>query len=716
MNTNSFNVQAGLPYPLGATPTEDGVNFALFSAHAEKVELCLFDESGQQELARLALPEYTNQVWHGHVDGLSAGALYGYRVHGAYDPKQGHRFNPNKLMLDPYAKKIAGRFAWHDSIYGYKVDDPQQDLAFDALDSAPVMPKAVVSTHDNPAKPIANAVPWTDTVIYEAHVKGFTQLFEGMAPEQRGTYLGIAHERVIEYLKDLGVTAVELLPVHLFVDEQFLSKRGLVNYWGYNTLNFFTPHPAYGTPEDFKAMVSRLHEAGLEVIIDVVYNHTCEGNHLGAQLCFRGIDNASYYALHHENQRFYVNDTGCGNTFNLKHPRVLQLVLDSLRHWVTYYGVDGFRFDLATVLGRETYGFDPHGGFFDALMQDPILSRCKLIAEPWDIGPGGYQLGRFPPGWAEWNDRYRDTVRRFWRGDEGMLPEFARRIHGSSDIFEHTGRQPWASVNFVTSHDGFTMRDLVSYNQRHNHANKEQNDDGHHANFSYNFGVEGPTRNENVDALRFRQQRNFLATLILSQGTPMILGGDELGRTQNGNNNAYCQDNGITWVDWSSLQQEHWALRDFVRNVLKVRRDFPLLRSRSFIHKPDANKKPGYNIHWLNANGLPMEEVQWQTPDAYTLGWMLESVADSNSVHCLLTLFNAGDETVEFTLPGDWRWVVLLDTSANEGLPEADGAQVHGKAPVKEKSMAILYGVRGTKEFETQGPLLVDPDQLTKSK
>ncbi len=710
MNT-SVTLHPGSPTPLGATVRDGGVNFALYSAQAERVELCIFNNDGTQEIQRFEMPEVTNHVWHCWVEGLKAGTVYGYRVYGPFEPKHGQRFNPNKLALDPYAKKLLSPFKWHESLYGYPFDDPAQDLVLDTVDSGPFAPKAVVVECRNPVKPLEPPVPWTDTVVYELHVKGFTKLHEGVPSELRGSYLGLAHDSVLTYLKDLGVTSVELLPVHAFADEHFLIKRDLVNYWGYNTLNFFTPHLAYtsnGNSDEFKTMVERFHEAGIEVLLDVVYNHTAEGNHLGAHLCYRAIDNATYYTLHNNSPRFYVNDTGCGNTLNVKHPRVMQMVLDSLRHWVTYYGVDGFRFDLATVMGREALGFDPGAGFFDAIAQDPVLSKVKLIAEPWDIGPGGYQVGRFPAGWSEWNDRYRDTIRRFWRGDEGQLPEFARRIHGSSDMFEHSGRHPWASVNFVTSHDGFTLRDMVSYNQRHNHANKEQNNDGHHTNFSYNYGVEGPTKNERIDALRFRQQRNVLATLILSQGTPMILAGDEMGRTQNGNNNAYCQDNPITWLDWKHLHEEHLGLRDFVRNVLKVRRDFPLLRSRSYIHKPDPDKKPGYNIHWLNKDGKPMEESEWQSSQCFTLGWMLESVVDRQCVHCLLTLFNSGNETVAFSLPEDWHWTVLIDTNTNNGLPGATDMELGSTINVEFKSMLILYGISNQCQWETRAPLLGD--------
>lgn len=683
---------------MGATVVEDGVNFAIFSEHAEKIELCLFDEQGEKEVARLPLPEKTNGVWHGYVEGVGLGCLYGYRVYGPYNPKEGHRFNHHKLLIDPYAKALHGEFIWQDEHFAYSVSDPAQDLSFDRRDNARYIPKSVVTVPGTPPPPIKERVAWKDTIIYETHVKGYTKLLHLIPEEIRGTYLGLAHSEVIDYLKSLGVTSVELLPVHTFISEHFLSKRNLVNYWGYNTLNFFTPHRAYQTAEDkqdeFKQMVAAFHEAGIEVILDVVYNHTAEGNHLGPTLSFRGIDNASYYTLQNHDARFYANDTGCGNTVNVKHPRVIQLVLDSLRYWVEEMGVDGFRFDLAPVMGREAHGFDPCGGFMDAVQQDPVLNRVKLIAEAWDVGPGGYQVGNFPSGWSEWNDRYRDTVRRYWRGDSGLLPEFARRVHGSSDIFEHRGRKPSASLNFVTSHDGFTLRDLVSYNQRHNHANKEDNNDGHHANFSFNFGVEGPTKNERIDALRIRQQRNFLATLLLSQGTPMILAGDELGNTQFGNNNAYCQDNQTTWLNWSEFTDKNWQLVDFVRNVIKVRREFPLLRSNFFIHKPEElGRRAGYNIHWFNKNGQAMKQADWDKENSHSVGWMLESVVNAKCVHCLFTLFNAGEAAESFELPENWNWVGLLDTATADGLPVERYIDMEKAVVVDEKAMMVLYGM-----------------------
>lgn len=694
-------VREGQPYPLGSTVVGGGVNFALFSAHAEKTELCIFDEVTEEELACIPLPEVTDYVWHGCIEGLRAGTLYGFRVYGPFEPQAGHRFNHHKLLLDPYAKKLSKSFYWNNAHYSYALKKPDLDLSIDTHDNAQYIPKSVVVEVTEPPKPLLESVPWSDTIIYEAHVKGFTQLNQRVPEALRGTYAGLAHKEVIRYLKDLGVTSIELLPVHLFIDESFLKKRNLKNYWGYNTLNFFTPHCAYASVDsggdaiaEFKQMVSRFHEAGIEVILDVVYNHTGEGSQLGPTLCYRGIDNLYYYSLETNDARFYANDTGCGNTLNVKQPRVLQMVMDSLRYWATDMGVDGFRFDLATVLGREQHGFDNHGGFLDAVRQDPVLNTKKLIAEPWDIGPGGYQLGHFPTGWSEWNDRYRDTVRRYWRGDEGLLPEFARRIHGSSDIFEHQGRKPSATINFITSHDGFTIRDLVSYNQRHNLDNKEQNNDGHHANFSHNFGVEGKTSDERIETLRLRQQRNFLATLLLSQGTPLLLAGDELGRSQRGNNNAYCQDNEINWLDWSNLDSKDWELRAFVRNAIRVRREFPLLRSQFYIHKPDVeNKRPGYNIHWLNKDGEAMSESGWLQPGVSTLGWMLESVVNAQCIHCLLTLFNPSAEPADFKLPKGWHWVALLDTASSDGLPVERYVELNASVPIEEKAMIVLYGM-----------------------
>ena len=518
----------GRPDPLGATWDGSGVNFALFSVYAEKVELCLFDAAGTREIERIVLPEYTNEVWHGYLPEGRPGMLYGYRVYGAYDPANGHRFNANKLLIDPYAKALVGPLRWSDAHYGYRVGSQREDLSFDRRDNARGMPKSQVVdlafTWGNDKPPRTS---WGRTVIYEAHPRGFTMQHEAVPPQLRGTFAGLNTNAVVEYLRALGISAIELLPVHAFADDRHLVAKGLHNYWGYNSLNYFAPHAPYlssGTLAEFKTMVARFHDAGIEVILDVVYNHTAEGNHLGPTLSFRGVDNASYYRLMPDDKRHFIDDTGTGNSLNMAHPRVLQMVMDSLRYWVTEMHVDGFRFDLATTVARESYGFDSQGGFLDACGQDPVLSKVKLIAEPWDVGPGGYQVGGFPPGWAEWNDRYRDTVRRFWKGDMGMLPDLAARLTGSADIFERNGRRPWSSINFITAHDGFTLNDLVSYNDKHNEANGENNRDGSSANNSWNHGVEGPTNNPAVNALREQQKRNLLATLLLSQGTPHAAG------------------------------------------------------------------------------------------------------------------------------------------------------------------------------------------------
>ncbi|MGH7041603.1 MAG: glycogen debranching protein GlgX, partial [Acetobacteraceae bacterium] len=562
-------VHEGLPFPLGATWDGLGVNFSLFSAHADKVELCLFDDRGERELDRIELPEYTNEIFHGYLPDTRPGTLYGYRVHGPYAPAEGHRFNPNKLLLDPYAKAHVGRLRWDPACFGYTIGAADADLSFDARDSAPFMPKCrVIDPSFTWGRERRPEVPWERTIVYELHVKGYTKLHPAVPENLRGTYAGLGQKEVVDYIRSLGVTSVELLPVHTFVDGSYLLDKGLSNYWGYNTIGFFAPDPRYSSIpsfvfSEFKEMVARLHDAGLEVILDVVYNHTAEGNERGPTLSFRGIDNASYYRLTAGDPRHYVNDTGTGNTFNMDHPRVLQMVTDSLRYWVSEMHIDGFRFDLGTILGREAHGFDVSSGFLDACTQDPVLSQVKLIAEPWDIGPGGYQVGGFPPGWAEWNDKFRDTVREFWKGDSGKLSDLATRLAASADAFHRRGRKPWASVNFVTAHDGFTLQDLVSYNEKHNEANGEDNRDGTDNNSSWNHGVEGPTEDAAILDLRDRQKRNLLATLLMAQGTPMLLAGDEFGRTQQGNNNAYCQDNEISWVNWD-IDEFNRALIDFV--------------------------------------------------------------------------------------------------------------------------------------------------------
>ena len=692
-----YELELGKPYPLGATVVSGGVNFALFSAQAKKVELCLFSNDGKEELQRIEMLDRTDHVWHVHLVGAAAGLVYGYRVDGDYNPKEGLRFNAHKLLVDPYAKSLVGEFVWSDNHYSYIPGDVAGDLSFSTLDNAAFMPKAVVLAPSLPPTPLAKPIAWEDTIIYETHVKGFTHLQRRLPPALRGKYLGFGHPDVISYLKDLGITSVEFLPVHGFIHDQFVEDKGLKNYWGYNSLNFFLPHGEYANDDavaEFKQMVSALHEAGIEVLLDVVYNHTGEGNQLGPTYSFRGVDNASYYGLEAD-RRFYINDTGCGNTININHPRVLQLVMDSLRYWVTEMGVDGFRFDLASVLGREPHGFDPHSGFFDAVRQDPVLSTVKMIAEPWDIGPGGYQLGNYPAGWGEWNDKYRDIVRRFWRGDSGMLPDFAKRIHGSSDLFEAGGRRPSASINFVASHDGFTTTDMVSYNQRHNLANKEDNNDGHKGNFSHNHGVEGPTNDAVINEIRNRQKRNLLATSLLSQGTPMLLGGDELGRSQKGNNNAYCQDSEISWFNWAELTLDDWTLKNFVRQVIKLRQSVSLLRNPRYIHNPGEDEAQNINIVWLSRDAKPMEDGDWHEQDNHSLGWMLESTYPTRE--CVLTLFNADSRKQSFGLPSGWEWELRLDTAKPNGQPVKLMAGVES-VTLEDKSLMVFLGVESTTE------------------
>ena len=705
MRSNSFartTVWPGKPYPLGASWDGFGVNFALFSAHAEKVELCLFDKTGQREVERIALPEHTDEVWHGYLPDARPGLLYGYRVHGPYEPMAGHRFNPHKLLLDPYAKALFGAFRWSDAHYGYRVGSTKEDLSFDRRDNARGMPKCRVVdsafTWGHDRRP---EVPWSDTIIYETHVRGFTMLHPEVPPPLRGTFAGMSTQGVIDYLRALGITSVELLPVQAFTDDRHLVSQGLTNYWGYNSVGFFAPEPRYmatGVLSEFKTMVARLHEAGIEVILDVVYNHTGEGNHLGPTLSFKGIDNASYYRLLPDQKRFYINDTGTGNTLNLSHPRVLQMVMDSLRYWVAEMHVDGFRFDLATVLGRESHGFDPGAGFLDAVRQDPVLAGVKLIAEPWDIGPGGYQVGNFPPGWAEWNDRYRDTVRCYWRGDEGKLPELAARITGSSDLFEKRGRRPWSSINFVTAHDGFTLRDAVSYNEKHNWENGEGNRDGHSANHSWNHGVEGPTDDPAIQALRARQMRNLLTTLFLSQGTPMMLAGDEIGHSQQGNNNAYCQDNATSWLDWTRLQTgEGGSLHAFVRRLIALRRAHPVLRRPVFLHGRHTSADGLKDIVWYTPQGTEKTAEDWRDPHARCIGLLLNGHAGhypgpdglTADEGVLLIVLNAHADPVPFTLPtvpGGRGWRCLLDTRVADGagdglaLPLARAISVDGRS------------------------------------
>ncbi len=666
-------VREGMPNPLGATWDGLGVNFALFSAHATKVELCLFDESGETEIERVELPEYTDEVWHGYLPDARPGTVYAYRVHGPYEPEAGHRFNPNKLLLDPYAKQLVGELTWDPAVFGYTAGT--EDLTFDERDSASFMPKCrVIDPAFTWGREQPPRVSWERTIFYETHVRGYTMRHPAVPENLRGTFSGMGNKAIVDYVRSLGVTSVELLPIHAYVDDDFLLQKGLRNYWGYNSIGFFAPQPRYmATPfvNEFKEMVAKFHDAGIEVILDVVYNHTAEGNEMGPTLSFKGIDNASYYRLLPDQKRYYINDTGTGNTLNLSHPRVLQMVTDSLRYWVQEMHVDGFRFDLATILGREPDGFDEGGGFLDSCRQDPILSSVKLIAEPWDCGPGGYQVGGFPPGWAEWNDRYRDTVRAYWKGDEGQLPEMASRLTGSADKFSKRGRKPWASVNFITAHDGFTLRDTVSYNDKHNEANGEDNRDGHSNNLSYNYGVEGPTEDPEIRAVRMRQMRNFLATLFLSRGTPMLLAGDEFGRTQDGNNNAYAQDSEIGWINWE-MDEEGRELAEFTRRMIALRQALPMLRRGRFLTGEYDESLGVKDVSWLTTTGEEMADEHWTDTNARCLGVLLDGRAQPTGIRrpgtdsTLLLIVNSYHDVVNFKLPeaaGGREWVCLVDTN-----------------------------------------------------
>jgi glycogen operon protein len=672
-------LRPGLPYPLGATWDGRGVNFALFSSNAEKVELCLFDARGRRELHRVALPEYTDEVWHGYLPDLRPGQLYAYRVYGPYDPERGHRFNPNKLLLDPYAKSLFGSFRWTDAHFGYRVGDKRDDLSFDRRNNASGMPKClVVDTAHTWSEDRPPRIPWHETLIYELHVRGFTVRNPDVPEALRGTFGGLASPAAIQHLRSLGVTAVELLPIHAHLSERSLVERGLSNYWGYNTVAFFAPEPSYmanGALGEFKTLVQHLHDAGIEVFIDVVYNHTAEGGHMGPTLSFRGIDNASYYRLLPGNERHYQDFTGCGNALDLHHPRVLQLVMDSLRYWVEEMHVDGFRFDLATTLARERANFDQHSGFLDAVRQDPVLSGVKLIAEPWDVGDGGYQLGRFPGGWSEWNDRYRDTVRRFWRGDPGVVGEFASRITGSSDLFDRRGRRPWASVNYVTAHDGFTLHDLVSYERKHNEANGEDNRDGANQTHAWNCGVEGPTQDPAVRSIRSRQMRNLLATLLLSQGVPMILAGDEIGRTQRGNNNAYCQDNELSWIDWSSVDEDARSLLAFTRRLVDLRKTHHVFHRSRFFSGAASVDSPTKDITWFASHGREMGAEDWNRPGARSLALLLNGAARRYQADAgdrpeqddaFFVILNASEESIHYALPDGAfpaTWQLVFDTA-----------------------------------------------------
>ena len=700
-------VLPGRPYPLGATWNGAGVNFALFSENAEKVELCLFDPRGRREVERIALPEYTDSVWHAYLPDARPGLLYGYRVYGPYDPANGHRFNHHKLLLDPYAAMVTGGIVWSDAHFGYRVGSPRADLSFDRRDNAAGMPKCVVVDtaftwgHDRLLH-----TRWHDLIVYELHVRGYTMKHHGVPPELRGSFAGLASPAVIEYLSRLGVTAIELLPVQNFVDDRHLIQKGLRNYWGYSPISFFAPSPRYLSRPDlgeFKTMVSRMHDAGIEIILDVVYNHTAEGSELGPTLSFRGIDNKSYYRLASD-QRYYVDNTGCGNALDLGHPSVLKMVTDSLRHWVNEMHVDGFRFDLATTLARTgDNDFSTHSNFLASLEQDPTLSRVKMIAEPWDLGPDGYHLGDFPAGWSEWNDRFRDSVRRFWRGD-GSIPEMATRLTGSSDVFDRRGRRPRSSVNFVTAHDGFTLHDLVSYERKHNEANLEDNRDGADENFSWNCGTEGPTGDEPIAAMRERQKRNFFATLLLSQGVPMLLAGDELGRTQFGNNNAYCQDNEIGWLDRGNLLDQSGDLFEFVRTLVTIRRKHPVFRRPRFFRGVTTGDSPLKDITWFASDGREMTPDDWNDSARRCFGALLGGDTGDRFISLqgyrelddsFFMIVNGHDAPVEFTLPSTPeapQWIELFDTARWGGSPSNAAFAPGTPFRVADRSLVLFVG------------------------
>jgi glycogen operon protein len=657
------------PSALGAHWDGRGCCFSVFSQHADAVELCLFDAAGRHETARLRMPECTDGVWHGYLPGVRPGQIYGYRVHGPYRPEHGHRFNPHKLLLDPYARQIHGELRWHDALHGYRIGSPKADLSFDRRDSAAYMPKAVVTDdhfewgNDHPPR-----IPWSDTVIYEMHLRGFTMRRPGIPEHERGTFGALGRGDTIDYLRSLGVTAVELLPIHAFARDRNLLERGLTNYWGYNTLGWFAPDPAYlsdGTLGQLKWAVQQLHAAGIEVILDVVYNHSCEGSELGPTLSLRGFDNASYYRLHPEEARYSINDTGCGNTLNFSHPRVIQLVMDSLRYWVSEFHVDGFRFDLGVTLGREASGFDPGSGFFDALMQDPLLSRVKLISEPWDVGPGGYQLGNHPAGMAEWNGRFRDDVRRYWRGDDGLRGALAARLQGSADLFDHHRRLPWASVNFVTAHDGFTLEDLVSYQNKRNEANGENGQDGADDNYSHDWGADGATDDPQILALRDRIKRNLAATILIAHGTPMLLAGDEFGQTQSGNNNVYCQDNETSWLDWSLLDTERGRqMRDFVARLIALRRWFAPLRGHRFMHGRSQPAVGLLDLAWFDEHGNRLSAADWDNEFARLLAVRRAVKRPDGDIDVALLLFNGDGDAHRFELPlPTLEFRVLFDTA-----------------------------------------------------
>ncbi len=700
----------GKPYPLGAKWDGKGTNFALFSENATGVELCLFDKRGNE--TRLELQEVTNFVWHGYVPSVGPGMRYGFRVSGPFEPENGHRFNNNKLLIDPYAKALDGNIGFAEEIFGYRWSDPKEDLGFSELDSAPYMPKAVIvdETFDWEGDELLR-LPWHETVIYEAHVRGFTKLHPEIPKKQRGTYAGLTHPAAISHLQSLGITAVELMPIHHFLAHPgHLVAEGLTNYWGYDSLAYLAPHQDYcssnklgGQVKEFKEMVKALHKAGMEVILDVVYNHTGEGNHMGPTLTLRGIDNASYYRGVEGDERYYMDYTGCGNSLNVRHPQVLKLIMDSLRYWVLEMHVDGFRFDLASALARELHEVDRLAAFFDIIHQDPVLADVKLIAEPWDVGEGGYQVGGFPLLWSEWNGKYRDTVRDFWRGEDSRLAEFAYRFTGSSDLYKTNGRSPHASVNFITAHDGFTLMDLVSYNEKHNEANGEGNRDGDDHNRSWNCGIEGETDDPEILKLRAQQRRNFLVTMMLSQGVPMLVSGDEMGRSQQGSNNAYCQDNEISWLDWD-LQEENQTLLDFNRQLIDFRRQHPVFHRRKWFMGRDIHGSGVKDIGWFNPDGEPMHEEQWNNGFAKAIGVLLngeeiattgnrgERIIDDN----FLLLFSAHYETIEFTLPlklQAWEWVVIIDTTKPRFVRRGRRYVSDKPIPVEGRSVMVLQRI-----------------------
>jgi glycogen operon protein len=706
-----YEVKEGSPAAHGAIWDGKGTNFTLFSAYATKVEVCLFDERGARELERIALPEYTDQIWHGYIPEVHPGCVYGFRVHGPYLPLEGHRFNPNKLLLDPYARAHIGELKWSPECFGYTLGDQAEDLSFDKRDSAPFVPKCVVvdPKFDWKGQPRSRGIPWDRTIVYELHVKGFTKKHPAVPGHLQGTYAGLARKEVVQYIKSLGVTSVELLPVHAFINDSHLLEKGLTNYWGYNSIGFFAPDTRYASAPDqtlreFKEMVACFHEAGLEVILDVVYNHTAEGNERGPTLSFRGIDNASYYRLLPDNKRFYSNDAGTGNTLNIAHPNVMEMVTDSLRYWINELHVDGFRFDLGTVLAREADGFDDQSGFLKACNQDPVLRTVKLIAEPWDLGPGGYQVGSFPPGWAEWNDRYRDTARDFWKG-AACAGDLAKRLCASADVFNRLGRRPWACVNFITAHDGFTLNDLVTYNDKHNEANGEENRDGSSDNRSWNCGVEGPSDDPGINALRERQVRNMLATLLLSQGTPMLLAGDEFGRTQNGNNNAYCQDDDISWVNWE-LGAKGRALIDLVKKLCALRQQYPVLRRNLFLTGHLDEDLGIKDLTWINASGSEMQDADWNDVHMQCFGMLIDGRARPTGVRqrgkeaAILIVLNAHHDLVQFTLPecfGGTHWRLELETNITDAALDFRG-KTGDRYGVTGRSLTLFMGAAGKDE------------------